>query len=513
MRDRSKLRDKQRIIVDYLLQDRCKLVVAAMGSGKTGAVLTALRELLDSFQVKHVLVIAPKLVALRTWPDEIETWEHTACLSYAVAVGTEKVRVAAIDARCEITTINFESLQWLAKHLGTIDNWHWDCVIIDESSRMKAGKKRTSRARVKVKVGSKWSVGDHVFPDRRSAQDYADLENTIRELVGEPLVDIAHAGDVFETKVRKGGKMTRFGILSIAQKKISRIYELTGTPTPLGVQDLWGQIYLLDRGERLGRSMTAFETKWFDKNKYTHQIKIKDGAKAQILNAVDDIMVTIPADKLVDEPIFIPVKVDLPPKALREYREFEKTLYSEPYDVEAVSKGVLSNKLLQFANGSMYKADRTVVPIHTAKMDALDELVAQAGDDNLLIFYGFKFDRDAIKKKYPHAVVANEDDDSVRKWNTGEIKMLLAHPASIGHGLNLQYGGHIAIWYGLTNNLEYYQQANARLPRPGQERQVLIYLIMANDTDDDGALGSLSAKGANQESIKDRMLHHMEKFA
>lgn len=464
------LRDKQHIMIDYMMKEESKLIVSGMGSGKTAATLTAIRDLLDSFTVRHVLIIAPKFVAKHTWPDEIGTWEHTDCISYAVAVhDNPKKRAEAIEARAEITTINFESLQWLAQHLGTIKNWYWDCVIIDESSRFKAGKKRTTRARVKDAKGN--------------------------------------------VKVRKGGNMTRFGVVTTARKKIERVYELTGTPFPQGIQDAWGQIYLLDQGDRLGRSMTAFRDRWFDKNEYTHQYKEKRGAETEIMNLISDIMVTIPQDQLVEEPIYIPVKVQLGPKAIREYEAFEKTLYSEQYDVEAVTRGVLANKLLQFANGSLYREDRSVVKVHDAKLEALDEIVRQSEGENLLVFYGFKFDKDAILKKYPHAVVANEDPDAIVKWNRGEIKMLVAHPASIGHGTNLQYGGHIAVWYGLTWSLELYLQANMRLPRPGQLKQVLIYLIIAEGTYDENALSALSAKGATQDALTDAVMHRIHDLA
>lgn len=465
IRPESMLRDKQEIIRDYILEEEVKLIVSGMGSGKTGATLTAMRKLLDMFAVRHWLVIAPLFVAKNTWPDEIEAWEHTRCMSYEVAVGTEAQRRNAIAARAEITTINFESLQWLAKHLGSTKNWYWDGLIVDESSRFKAGKKRTTRARVKNSKG--------------------------------------------QMKVRKGGNMTRFGVVTTARNKINRVYELTGTPFPQGVHDAWGQVYLMDQGERLGRSMTAFETEFFDKNQYTHQLKEKPGAADEIMRRIEDVMVTIPQDQLVDDPIFVPVKVKLPPKVIREYEEFERTLYAEAYDVEAVSRGVLANKLLQFANGAMYQEDKTVVPVHDEKMKALDEIVTQAHGENVLVFYGFKFDKDAIKKKYPHAVIANEDPDAIRKWNAGEIKMLLAHPASIGHGTNLQYGGHIAIWYGLTWSLELYLQANMRLPRPGQKNQVYIYQIIAEGTYDESALSVLGRKGANQDALVDSVMHRI----
>ncbi|RWX65022.1 DEAD/DEAH box helicase, partial [Mesorhizobium sp. M4B.F.Ca.ET.089.01.1.1] len=429
--------------------------------GKTGATLDALYDLLNRFEIQHVLVIAPFFVAKNTWPDEIETWQHTRVLSYAVAVGEPEERIAAVKRRAEITTINFENLTWLAQHIRTIENWYWDCVIIDESSRFKSGEGRTKPTKVKT---------------------------------------VNKAGEI-TIKVRKGGNMTRFGIMTTARRKISRIVELTGTPAPQGIIDLWGQAYLLDQGRRLGPDKSAFERRYFEKDRYTHTVTPRANAERDILAKLEDLLVSIPQEKVVPDPRFIPMKVDLPEHAMRDYREFEKTLFSEPYDVEAVSNGVLANKLLQFANGHLYKEDRSVVHIHDAKMEALEELVDSAQGENLLIFYSFKFDKDAIRKRWPDAIVANENKDAVSLWNKGKIRKLLAHPASIGHGTNLQYGGHIAAWFGLTFSLELWLQANARLPRPGQRDQVLIYPIIARGTYDERALTILNVKDMTQDRI------------
>uniref|UniRef100_UPI0040488377 hypothetical protein n=1 Tax=Yoonia sp. TaxID=2212373 RepID=UPI0040488377 len=380
-----------------------------------------------------------------------------------MAVGTPEERTAAVNSRAEITTINFESLQWLAKHIGTVKNWYWDTVIIDESSRFKAGEKRTKTTKYKNAAG--------------------------------------------EVKVRKGGNQTRFGVITTARQKIDRIYELTGTPTPNGLYDLWGQIYLLDQGQRLGRTKSEFERRWFEKNPYTYAITPRPNAESEIMAAIADIMVTIPQEKITEDAMFLPMSITLPPKVMTEYEAFEETLYSQPHDVEAVSSGVLANKLLQFANGHLYREDRSVVAVHDAKFQALDELVQQSAGENLLVFYAFQFDKDAIKKRYPKAVVANEDRDFVKNWNSGKIKMGLAHPASIGHGTNLQYGGHIAVWLGLTFNLELWQQANMRLPRPGQKEQVLIYPIIAKGTYDERAIASLQKKGVTQDRIVETFLH------
>lgn len=458
VRTPDQLRDNQRLISDIIKMHDAKLIISGMGSGKTGATLDAAVKLLNRLEVNHVLVIAPKFVAKSTWPDEVKAWSHTQALSVAVAVGDPIARKEAIRRRAEITTINTENLPWLAKFIRTVDNWYWDMVVIDESSRFKAGEERTKATKYKDSKG--------------------------------------------EVKVREGGNMTRFGIMTTARRKIERIVELTGTPAPKGLIDLWGQAYLLDQGRALGRNKSEFERKWFDKDKYTHVVTPRSNAEEEILKRLEHLLVTIPQEKVVPEPQFIPMKVELPAKVMNDYREFERTLYSEPYDIEAVSNGVLANKLLQWANGAAYLEDRTWVEIHDEKMEALQELSDSCGDESLLIFYSFKFDKDRIRKRLPGAVVANEyRGDLVGDWNKGRIKRLLAHPASIGHGTNLQYGGHIATWYGLTFSLELWQQANMRLPRPGQTQQVLIYPIVAQGTYDERALSILQDRETTQNRI------------
>lgn len=466
IRNPDDLRANQRLISQIILENEAQLVISHMASGKTGATLDAAVKMLNRLEVNHILVIAPKFVAKSTWPDEVKAWSHTQAISVAVAVGDPITRREAIERRAEITTINTENLQWLAKYIKTIDNWYWDMVIIDESSRFKAGEGRTKATKYKDSAGN--------------------------------------------TRVRKGGNMTRFGVMTTARRKISRIVELTGTPAPKGLIDLWGQAYLLDQGEALGRDKAEFERRWFDKDKYTHVVTPRPGAEAEILKRLDHLLVTIPQEKVVADPQFVPMMVDLPAAAMQQYKDFERTLYSEPYDVEAVSSGVLANKLLQFANGSLYKEDRSVVHIHDAKLEALQELSDSCGDESLLIFYGFKFDKDRIREIMPDAVVANEyKGDLVGDWNKGRIKRLLAHAASVGHGLNLQYGGHIACWYGLTFSLELWMQANMRLPRPGQTKQVLIYPIVARGTYDERALSILQDREVTQDRIISNFVANM----
>ena len=768
-RPRSALREQQITIYNNILEKPACLIVSAMGSGKSGSTLTAMLDMLEQGIVKRWLVVAPLRVATSTWPDEIDTWEHTHHIDFAVCCGAPDARRYALQKNASITLVNRENLTWLAKEVGSASDWPWDGLVIDESSMFKAGKKRTAKATRKRADGTKVAS--------------------------------------------KGGKMTAFGVLTAARKRINRVVLLTGTPGELG--DLWGQIYLLDQGERLGATKTDFESRWFNKNSYNFSVEAKSYAKDEIMAKISDVMVSLPALQLVPDPVFVPIKVKLSDDVMKEYKRFARTMVSEIHDIEAVNRGVLTNKLLQFCisectpvlttrgwvpiqdvtqhdkvwdgvewvecsgcvyngerevvecwgvnmtpdhkvltdlgwrtaeeiiygnasnrfnretvrlpdgdfarrnefgemqegavalplrlwergcpgqpesslktspkceilrlqtrgsnlegtrwsyddraasmayldaneeplsksepqglpklrkpwhlyarrmvqlvsvflerharrlcgpsdnrterreqvvqqgklplgdmaraipeqtrhsdsgypvgrtydlngslreggstvrynvqadakglldgrpvrpsrnrvydlvdcgrrsrftvmgkdgqpliihncNGSIYREDRSISAVHTEKLDALDALIDEANGDPVLVFYSFQFDLEQILKRHPDAVVFNQCDTAVKDWNEGRIKILLMHPKSGGHGTNLQYGGHIAVWFGLTWSLELYLQANARLPRPGQKNQVAIYQIIAEGTVDEKVLKVLSGKETNQQAI------------
>lgn len=255
---RSDLHPQQRTIAQLCRDHRALLIVARMGSGKTAATLTVLRDALDAFDVQRVLIVAPLRVAKDVWPEEIETWQHTRALSVAVALGAPAARARAVDAGAEITIINFENLTWLHEYVGGAKGWPFDCVVIDESSAFKAGKKRTTTSKRKNAKG--------------------------------------------RTVVTKGGKLTRFGALARVRNKIRRMILLTGTPAPNGVHDLWGQVYLLDQGARLGSTMTAFEQRWFEKNTYTYEVKPKPHAEQEIMAQISDVMFELPRQQTYRNP-------------------------------------------------------------------------------------------------------------------------------------------------------------------------------------------------------------------
>ena len=486
------------------------LLSVPMGLGKTAAALTAIKKLLLSGEIRRVLIVAPLRVASDTWPDEILEWEHTCDLPFTliraedkdpevISAGKERYRLfrdvvgsdaswasreagyARTDTKVAIRKrlaaeetpihiISREAIPWLVKHFGR--HWPYDMVIYDEASRLKEGRFRTE--------------GGKADANKKGARPRSE-----------------------------------FGSLVHVRHSIKRIVELSGTPSPNGEIDLWGPIFLIDRGERLGRTKTAFKNRWFDQNLYTHEIKPKPGAVKEITSKIKDVMFSLDDTEHIELPpiVFNPVYVSLDSDHLKQYRQFEADLVSEAYDVEAVSKGVLSNKLLQFANGSMYRqkdsaSRRETVHIHDKKLDALESIIAEEGNNPILVAYSFKFDLERIRKRFKHAVVFDEDPNFVKNWNAGKIKLALAHPASIGHGLNLQYGGHIAVWYGLTWSLELYLQFNKRLPRPGQPYPfVTIHHILARGTNDERQLRTLQTKGVTQDMINLETRAHLRGLA
>ena len=434
-----------------------------MSLGKSASTLTAVKRLLDIGETKRVLIVAPLEVAKNTWPDEIAVWEHTKHLDFTVLIGDPAKRQDKARDGASIHIINRELITWLVEFWG--EAWPYDMVVWDESSRFKAGKKRSA--------GSK-------KPDPKTGK-------------------------------KRPPKLSEFGAICSIRKFVKRIVLLTGTPAPNGLHDLWGQAYVLDFGHRLGATMHAFEGRWFDKGYMGWDMSPRPHAEGEIMGLLKDVMIGLRAEDYIELPpkVMGKVFVDLTPAQMKEYGRFEKTLITETYDVEAVSKGVLTNKLLQFANGSLYRpiegtypVEREVVHIHDAKIDALERIIEEAAGQNILVAYSFKFDLERIKKRFPSAVVFDDDPDFVKNWNDGKIRLGLAHPASIGHGLNLQHGGHIQVWFGLTWSLELYMQFNQRLARPGQANdRVYIYHILARGTNDETVYEAMNIKGATQNQI------------
>lgn len=468
-----------RLVRDFEQGRPGALLAVQMSLGKTVTVATAALDLLNTFQVRKVLIVAPLRVAQMTWPDEFAAWSHLRVLKWKSLCGTKIGQAVTAadrerwldeflaDPSMEIAIINRENVVWLYKALQKRRvKWPFDMLIYDESSRLKEGKKVTATRR-----------------------------------------------------------QSEFGVLAKNRQHMDYVVELTGTPTPKGVIDLWGQLYIIDLGRRLGSTKAAFLDRWFSSEQigasvHARKYTPKAGAEKTIMSRLKGVMLSLKTKDVIELPpiVYANVEVDLSVKQMKDYRRFERELALEEHDIVAANQGVLTNKLLQFANGSVYRTDEDVYPpvretikLHNHKLDALESIVAETNGANLLVAYSFKFDRDAILKKFPFAREA-EEEGALEAWNRGEVQMLVAHPASIGHGMNIQFGGHHIVWFGLTSSLELYQQFNARLPRPGQEAEkVFIWHILARGTFDMRLLDILQDRHATQERITDAVKWHLDK--
>lgn len=474
----------QRWMADKIVELDGVFLGAEMGLGKTGSTLWAIRRLIDSGEIKKVLVIAPLRVAEETWPEEIRTWDFARGLTYRVITGTAEERVAALKQPAQITIINRENLRWLLKGIG-LKRWNFDMIVYDEGSRLKRGVLMTN-----PKPNSKGET-----PDPR---------------------------------------MTELGCLTRVSGKTKKIVVLSGTPSPNGLIDLFGPVFAIDQGKRLGSSMTAYKQRWFREDQYTKAVSPLPGAEQAIMSRLEDVFFSLKEEDYLDLPPLVirDHSVDLPKKAMAQYREMEKQMALELQSsrsdaelIEAVNRGVLVQKLLQIANGSIYTGpiwDEMVedwlpkesIKLHDAKLDVLESIVEEAAGRPILVAYSFKFDKDAIVKRFPFARVFGERKTDMRDWNAGRIKMLVTHPASAGHGLNFQKASNIAVWYGLTWSLELYRQFVKRLHRSGQkEDRVFLHRILAKGTADMDVVEVLSERGATQDQITDAVRVRLKKAA
>ena len=467
-RSRADLRPYQNAIVEAITNKHGILVTLAPGLGKTVSTLTAIRDMLDRFEVTRVLLVAPLLVAEETWPHEIEEWEHTRCLSYEVLTGSAERRATRARIPADIHIVNKENLPWLVEFWG--DDFPYDCLVIDESSCFRNPSKRNK-------------------PSKKAVEAYAlDPEHT----------------------PKPKGSITRFGALCKVRKHFDKVILLTGTPCPNGLMDLWSQMYLVDFGERLGSKFSAFRSRWFESDYMGYKWTPRPGAMEQITSRIADVTFSMRAEDWLTLPERIDnhIWVELPPKVLKQYKEFERKMILEEHDIEAVNNGVLTGKLLQCATGSVYREDGTFVELHDLKLQALDALIEEAAGNPVLVAYSYQFDLEKLRHRYKGAEVLGENPGCVARWNRGEIPVLLAHPASASFGLNLQHGGSITVWYGLPWSLEHYIQFNARLLRSGQTASsVIIHHIVARDTVDERVLVALEDKAADQNAVIEATLY------
>ena len=428
-----------------------------MGLGKTVSTLTAIKELkYNRFQVNKVLIIAPKKVAEGTWSKEKDKWNHTKDFRVSLVLGSQQKRIKALSVNADLYIINRENIPWLVDYLR--NDWYFDTVVIDESSSF------------------------------------------------------------------KNSRSKRFKALKMVLPKINRLIELTGTPSPNGVEDLWAQIYLLDQGTRLEKYITHFRAKYMEPNKRNRSqifdYKIKDGVYDSIINKISDICISMKSEDYLELPdlSYNEIPVILNDKARRDYdkmeRDFVLELEGAEDEITAVNAAALSNKLLQISNGAVYDSTGIYTEVHDAKIEAFLELVERLQGKSLLVFYNFQHDRDRIKRALEKSdlvvkelkITQDEDD-----WNAGKIDILLTHPASAAYGLNLQEGGNHVCWFGLSWNLEHYQQANKRLHRQGQKEKVIIHHLVTQGTRDEDVMRALDNKAGVQEEIMQSLKARIKK--
>ena len=465
-----KLHDYQRYAADFIIEHPLSSLFLGCGLGKTAITLAALNELmLDRFEVRKALVIAPLRVGLNVWPQEINQWDCFHGLSYAVAIGTEKQRKTALRQNAQITIINRENVPWLLQKSGEVLDF--DMLVIDEMSSFKS---HTSK---------------------------------------------------------------RFKALVMARHRFSRVVGLTASPATNGLIDLWAQFRILDFGKRLGRFIGKYRDAYFNPGKTNGMIVYsytpKPGAERKIYNQIDDMTVSMKADDHLKMPecLYRRYPVSMSPSEYEQYEKLKRDMvvslrFAPPegalgeardenndeheegvIELTAANAAVLSGKLLQLANGAVYNEVKETIHLHDHKLDALEDLVEAANGNPVLIAYWYQHDLERIRSRLE--VEELKSTDSIRRWNAGEIPVAVIHPASAGHGLNLQAGGSTLIWFGLTWSLELYQQTNARLWRQGQKRTVVIQHIVTAGTIDEDVQKALADKSVTQNRLMEAVKAHL----
>lgn len=468
----NNLHSYQKACVEHIITHPYCGVFLDMGLGKTVSTLTAINYLMNDYcEINSVLVIAPKRVAESVWQEEAEKWEHLQHLRFSKIIGTQKQRIAAVmETKADIYIISRDNVAWLCALYGG-GKLPFDMVVVDELSSFKSY------------------------------------------------------------------KSIRFKALRGARPYLKRLVGLTGTPAPNGLIDLWSQIYLMDRGDRLEKTIFRYREKYFRPGQINGHVvysyNLMSDSEQLIHKRIEDICISMKADDYLEMPLRTDnyIKLRMPDDIKKQYDNFEKNKVldifkpeqkyleetdkwiNEPVEINAVNAAALSNKLLQFANGAIYDENKKVFPIHDIKLDALKEIIEDANGQSVLVAWTYQFNRDRIldylKKYKPRELKTNKD---IEDWNAGKIQVMLAHPASAGHGLNLQAGGNIIVWFGQTWSLELYQQFNARLYRQGQQKGVVVHHLIMQGTHDEDVIQALKAKDRKQNALMDSIKAKINKY-
>lgn len=439
-------RPYQKLIIDHILSNERCAVWAGMGTGKTVSTLDALDTLISVLGCGPALVIAPLRVAQSTWPDEVEKWECFKHLRVSVITGNEKKRLEAVKTKADIYTTNYENLPWLVDLWGK--KWPYRIVVADESTRLKGFRTRQGSQRAKA-------------------------------------------------------------LAKVSKNLVERFVELTGTPSSNGLEDLWGQFWFLDFGKRLGNTMTAFHERWFrpervGKDAFVVKWIPTPFAQEEIHEVTNDLVVRVNAEDWFDikKPIVSEVSVALPTRAHELYKQMETELLIELEDddvIESANAAAKTGKCLQIASGAVYREDGSYEILHDEKLKALESIVEEASGMPVLVTYQFRHEVERILKKFPQARLLDKNPQTIRDWNAGKIPVLLAHPASCGHGLSLQDGGNILVFFSTGWNLEEHEQIIERIgptrqAQAGHNRPVFIYNIIAVGTLDETVLKRIETK-------------------
>ena len=425
---------------NFILAHKVSALFLDCGLGKTITTLTAINELMyDSFEISKVLIIAPLRVAQSTWKEEIEKWDHLNLLRYSIAVGDEKERLKALKQNSDIYIINRENVDWLVTKSGI--DFNFNMLIIDELSSFKS---HTSK---------------------------------------------------------------RFKSLLKIRPYFERVVGLTGTPSSNGLMDLWAEFRVLDLGERLGRYITHYRNEYFLPDKRNGAVifsyKPQKNAEERIYRRLADMTISMKSTEYLKMPELIlnELEINLDEEDQTKYKKFKKEMVMiiQEKEIDAINAASLSNKLIQLANGSIYDEDKKFYEVHNKKLDKLEEIIESANGKPVLVAYWFKADKERIEKRFKVREIKTADD--IKQWNKGMIDLALIHPASAGHGLNLQSGGSTLVWFSLTWSLELYQQTNARLYRQGQKDTVVIHHLITKNTIDEDIMKSLKRKDKTQEAL------------
>ena len=460
----SNLHNYQKACVEHIITHPFCGVFLDMGLGKTVSTLTAINYLMNDYcEINSVLVIAPKRVAESVWQEEAEKWAHLQHLRFSKIIGTQKQRIAAVmETKADVYIISRDNVAWLCALYGG-SKLPFDMIVVDELSSFKSY------------------------------------------------------------------KSVRFKALRGARPYLKRLVGLTGTPAPNGLIDLWPQIYLMDRGERLEKTISAYRNRYFRPGKtngnvvYSYDLLAE--SESLIHKRIEDICISMKAQDYLEMPFRTDnfIKLNMPADVKKKYDEFEKEKVieliesteqgEESIEVNVVNAAALSNKLLQFANGALYDENRSVHEVHQIKLDALKEIIDDANGKSVLVAWTYQHDRDRIMeflKSYKPRELKKPQD--ITDWNNGKVQVMLAHPASAGHGLNLQAGGSIIVWFGQTWSLELYQQFNARLYRQGQQEHVIIHHLIMKGTHDEDVIAALRSKDKKQNQLMDSIKAKIDKY-